>query len=454
MPRRRVTFRSGRDRAVILAIALALFLGVYLVLSLELSSPMWARLEAILPGLAMTMLGIGVTVLVTTFSFVFVALSLVSVQFSPRVVRQFWHNDGFRLFFLWAFIGIFSFLFVTLLFPVPGLQLLALFLSTYAVFALFPAFLSYLADNLNAASIAESIADRTLLEIAREHVPIKPAIAPKVGTVVAESSGFLENIDVERLLAVMPDLNARGVGTNLRVANYLGSFVEAGSMLTVTDPPVEITPALEREIIGSFALRKFRSMDQDVEYGVRQLVDIAIKAISPAVNDPTTCVNCIRYLGVIIKDLIARDLRSQRSRRVEEQGLILKEPSFEQFLDDAFDQIYFFGRHDPVIVRTLIGALTEIVSAASDAARAETVCREIEEMELLSLMIERDDHIFPLIESRNFVRRTLVKFYGAASERFTALGAPAQAADCDRLAAAIENSMERIRIVEEERLER
>ena len=199
-------------------------------------------------------------------------------------------------------------------------------------------------------------------------------------------------------------------------------------MITI-EPPVAIDTELENLIRKSFSIQKFRSFDQDVEYGIRQLVDIAIKAISPAVNDPTTCVNCIHYLGVIIKELTTRDLTSRTARELAKHRITVKEPSFEQFVDDAFDQIYHFGRRDHVIVRTLIGVLAEITGSVSDAERLKTLAREVSEMELSALCDPQGETEFGTAEQRNYVRKSLVIFYRTAAKRADALGHPDLAAE-------------------------
>lgn len=434
---KRRTVRADRDHAALLVSVLIGFLALYLLLLVVLGRPTWQVLEQMLPSLGIAMIGVGITVLVTTFSFVFVALSLVSVQFSPRVVRHFWHGDKFRRVFLWSFIGIFGFLFAVQFVGVVQLQLLAVMLSAYGVFVLFPAFLSYLADNINAASITHNIANRTLEEIERDLPRIEEVTAPPPSTVCSETSGFLAAIDTDRLLAVFSNVRRDHPEAVLRVSNYLGSFVEVGSPLAVIEPETPLPAAIKSEIKGCFALHKFRSIDQDIEYGVRQLVDIGVKAISPAVNDPTTCVNCIHYLGVIIKELAGRDLRSRKSATLEGHGIFVKEPSFEQYIDDAFDQIYQFGRRDHVIVRTLLSVLTEILSAAADAGRAAVVAKEVGDMELQGLYEADQASAFPLVEYRDYVRKALRRFYVTAADKFDRLGDQDAAAEHRRRAEAV-----------------
>jgi len=387
---------------------------------------------------------IGVTILVTTFSFVFVALSLVSVQFSPRIVRHFWHRDRFRAIFLWSSISVCGFCFFVQFFEFPVLHALGLFLGAYQTFVLFPTFLGYLADNINAASITKNIADRTVLEIDGVYSPLLESVADESfeGQIVSNKSGFLEKIDPDRLIAAKAALDREFAGREVRVSNYLGSFVEVGSPLVTIEPPSNIVDATAELFRNSFSIQKFRSFDQDVEYGIRQLVDIGIKAISPAVNDPTTCVNCIHYLGVIIKELASRDLVSQTAKRLASFGIVTKEPTFEQYVDDAFDQIYHFGKRDHVIVRTLISVLTDIALATTDSDRLCVLTHEIDEMELTCLLDTKKVQTFETAEHRNYVRKSLAAFYRSVSCQFAKANNKELANDAEKLSVAYSDSME------------
>lgn len=442
--RRPRPIRTDRQRAAGLLSVLALFVAGFAAIVWFLGAEGIKDLAPTLSGLLMAMLGVGITVLVTTFSFVFVALSLVSVQFSPRVVRHFWHADRFRAIFLWTFIAIFGFCFVGIFVASPMLHLAALTLSAYAVFVMFPVFLGYLADNLNAASVTHNIANLTLSEIARDYGPLDFSVQETETdclTIFSEKCGFMERVDTERLTAVFSNVRARSPEATIRTTNYLGSFVEVGSPLARIEPRVDINSRTESEIRNCFSLHKFRSIDQDIEYGIRQLADIGIKAISPAINDPTTCVNCIHYLGVIIKDLAGRESRSIKSLKLEKHGILIKEPSFEQYIDDAFDQIYQFGRKDHVIVKSIVSVLAEIMSSVGDPERAAVVVREIEEMELTALYTEHAQPMFPLIENRNYVRNALARFYRVAGEKFEAFDMSDKAAGCRRSAESINGSL-------------
>ena len=219
-------------------------------------------------------------------------------------------------------------------------------------------------------------------------------------------------------------------------------FVEVGSTLAVLDPARPLTDDENDAVTQCFSLHKFRSYDKDIEYGIRQLVDIGVKAISPAINDPTTCVNCIHHLGVIIKEIGIRDDSSELYKKLKTDGIFLKEPSFEQYLDDAFDQIYQWGRRDHVIVRTIIGALTEVVSALPTVERVKIILKEVDEMELGWLLESGASNEFALAEHRNYARKSLMHFYAKAGDRLESLGSPDLAVTVRQTTLKFESSIE------------
>lgn len=431
------------NRAFFLLLILAVFLGFYFLVVFGIAEDDRSRIYFAIPGTLNALVGIGVTVLVTTFSFVFVALSLVSVQFSPRVVRQFWHSDPFRRFFLWVYIGVFAVCFLIQFFNAPRLQLLAVVLGFYLIFVLFPVFLTYLANNLNASTIIQVIARRTLIEIVDQYEPVAASIREDDSDrVLSNRSGYLERIDVGRLAAEFAIIRKKHPDATLRVSNYLGSFIEVSSTLALITPSVGLDRRSESALRQCFHMGRFRSIDQDIGYGIRQLVDIAIKAISPAVNDPTTCINCLHYLGVIIKSLALRDSRSITAKRLERDRILIREPKFERFVDDAFDQIYQWGRKDMVVVRAMLNTLSDIISVIIDVEKCEVIAKEVDEMELGYLWDTAIESPIALIEHRNQLRRSVQRFCRTAAEQFAKCGRPdrelALRNTADRVAASME----------------
>ncbi|MFV7236151.1 DUF2254 family protein [Flavobacterium sp. ZB4R12] len=129
----------------------------------------------------------------------------------------------------------------------------------------------------------------------------------------------------------------------------------------------------------------FRSHTQDVNFGVRKLVDIAIKTISPAVNDPTTCLNCIDQIGEIAKELAIREFPSTDSRTLEAKKIQVNEFNFEEFIDFCFDQIFQWGKEDPTVVKRIIRAISAILPLVVNPFNLKILIQEVEEMDLLEI---------------------------------------------------------------------
>ncbi len=407
----------SQNRFAWLFLAFMVCLSAWLFLAFGLDTKTAEKLFSMLPSALNTIVGIGVSVLITTFSFVFVALSLVSMQFSPRIIRHFWQGDNFRRFFLWSFIFTFGFCFIVQFFDSPKLHLFALTLGFYLIFIVFPIFLGYLAENINSATITRHIAKVTVAEIKQTYQTLPIIAESETSIIKSKGKGFLDNIDSERLIEIFSRLRKEHSEVSMQIPNYIGSFIEEMSALAIITPNIKIDKKTAHEISNCFRFNKFRSIDQDVEYGIRQLVDIGIKAISPAVNDPTTCVNCLSYLGIIIKNLAISEDKSLKAKELEQHNIFLREPNFEKFVDDAFNQIYQWGKSDYVIVKTIIRILTDIISIVPNEKRFYSILHEINEMEL-SYLYESDKNApINLKEHCKYVRKYLKDFYLTAIDQ-------------------------------------
>ncbi len=118
-------------------------------------------------------------------------------------------------------------------------------------------------------------------------------------------------------------------------------------------------------------------MQQDLEFGLRQIVDIGLKAISPAINDPSTAATCIDHLGHLLAHLATRQSPAALLERPSLGGgparVIMRRHSFQRALDLAFNQLRQYGRTDMAVSIRMLRALEEIASATSAAERLARV---------------------------------------------------------------------------------
>jgi uncharacterized membrane protein len=125
-----------------------------------------------------------------------------------------------------------------------------------------------------------------------------------------------------------------------------------------------------------------RDVAQDVGFGIRQLADVAVRALSPGVNDPTTAVTCIGYLRNALEDLGKRRL-PDRLRRMGEDGLLVyaEAREFDELLREAFAEIGRFGRADARVTVAVLDALAGVAVAARRAGALDraAAARELAE---------------------------------------------------------------------------
>ena len=143
----------------------------------------------------------------------------------------------------------------------------------------------------------------------------------------------------------------------------------------------------ERELMKGIHLETERTFTQDPKYPIRLLVDIAIRALSPAINDPTTAVQTIDQIEDLLRRLGRRELDSGYARDVNgDIRLILQMPTWEDYLILAFDEIRQFGATSVQVMRRLRSALIGIGNSLTSKERIDAVDRHLQH---LDLMIDR-----------------------------------------------------------------
>lgn len=251
------------------------------------------------------------TVLGVAFSLTLVTLQLAAAQYTPRLVGRLL-DDGVTKLVLGSYLGTVAYLLLVLRSVhgagegtspfVPRLSILLALVLVLACLGLVAYFIHHLGTSIQPANVGARVVAQTLRGIARlqrgagEPVrgerPVPPGGAVRIAVV---DHGYLQLVDVERIAAALP----RGV-THARVE------VSAGDYLLPQTPVLSLWPCRalsEKEEAGlreAFALGPQRTEDQDVLYGVRQLADIGLKALSPGINDETTAVTVVNQLGTVM----------------------------------------------------------------------------------------------------------------------------------------------------------
>jgi len=330
--------------------------------------------QVILGGIAASIM----TVVSIVFAILLMTLTLASMQFSPRIIVSF-SRDRVTQWTLGIFLGTFSYCMAALpaahsvpqpfapVVTVLGAMLLALACVGWLLF-----FIHHISRAISVNHIVDRIASETEVmidEVMRwPHRPGRPdGDDPRRGypwetTLTSQVSGYIRFLDTRRLVAVAKTYHVR-----VDVLRRVGHFVPAGVPLMKLSKGDRIPPEGSEELRGAFDLGPTRTLQQDVEFGVLQIVDIALKAISPAVNDPTTAIGSVDQLSRILIRFSSRD--TPESILYDPPGVFrVHVPwiGFERLLDSAFEQIRLYSRSDVAVSLRLLRALTDIAVTTPD----------------------------------------------------------------------------------------
>jgi uncharacterized membrane protein len=175
-------------------------------------------------------------------------------------------------------------------------------------------------------------------------------------------SGYIRYIDVKRLT----DL-AKAYHIKIRVLRRVGQFVPESVPLLMISKAEKAASEQVAALRAAFDFGPSRTLQQDVEYGVLQIVDIALKAISPAVNDPSTAINCVDQLSRVLIRVASRE--PPESRMYDPPGVLrvfIPWLGFDRLLDSAFEQIRMYSKSDVAVSLRILRALSDIAGTTKD----------------------------------------------------------------------------------------
>ncbi|MDY7219078.1 DUF2254 domain-containing protein [Denitrificimonas sp. JX-1] len=327
-----------------------------------------------------TLAGSMMTVLSITFSMTLLALSLASGQYSSRVLRNFMRNNTTQL-TLGIFAGIFTYCLIVLR-TVRGGEGIEEFVPSVAVFTAFVMslggigiliyFIHHIASSIQASNIIATVAEETNASIDRvlprqtDEVPehntvandqLAPLDEREWYEVVASKSGYIQSVDIGTLLRLAQDYKAL-----VRMEHGVGSFVVKGAplvSLALTDGPPKDA---ERSLNAAFSVGRYRVLELDPAFGIRQIVDIALKALSPGINDTSTGIICVDYLSAIMARLAGRQFPPVHHYQDDTLRVIAIAPSFESLLLEAFEQIRGSAEDNIAILLRMLNAIAAIAS--------------------------------------------------------------------------------------------
>ncbi len=320
------------------------------------------------------------TVVGVVFSITIVALQLASAQYSPRLLRNFMRDRASQM-TLGSLIGTFVYSLLVLRVVrtaddtreefVPFAAVTGAVVLAIVAVALLVYFVHHIATRMQVSHITAVVAEETLEKIDRQasaHDAVRdepPAQPPDGGRLVyALRSGYLQYVQVDALRDLA---EAEDVVVALETAP--GGWVQKHAPLFRVCGAAE-SHDLSDKLHAHVSVGDDRVVYQDPEFGIQQLVDIAVKALSPGIKYPTTARNVLHRLVDILVAAGRAQLAPQR--HLGSDGVLRLQtvrPEFEDLVPTAFEEIHHFGHDIPSVARTLAQSLDTIEAAVDDPHR-------------------------------------------------------------------------------------
>jgi uncharacterized membrane protein len=317
-----------------------------------------------------------ITVTGVVFSVTIVALQLASSQYTPRLLRNF-VADRVNQLVLGVFIGTFTYALLVLGVIqhtgrghqpfVPQLAVLVAVILVLVSIGFLIYFINHAVASMRISIILDRVTKQTLEQIASNSAYQGEKLHPydlvpppwnmeQAAPVMAANAGYLTAVDARVLFQLGQEHQL-----TIRMECDVGQFLLPGQMLVTVVPAERLDDHTADIIQRAFVLGAERTPEQDIEFGIIEIADIAIKALSAAINDPTTAMHCIDRLSQILLALAQAnpppDLRSADGQAY----FIGRHLPFERAVGLAFDQIQHYGASSPTIVNKLLAVLCHLI---------------------------------------------------------------------------------------------
>lgn len=339
-----------------------------------------------------------ITIAGVVFSLTLVALSLASSQFGSRLLRNFM-RDTMTQVVLGTFVATFLYCLLVLrtirraeeLLFVPHLSVTLGVVLAMANMAVLIYFIHHVAVSIQADEIVSRVGaelvdgidrmfpEQTSRGAARAAADPADAGFPaqfdqEARPIPGDSDGYVQIVDTNALV-----LLARRENVVLRMERRPGHYVVRGAPLVMAWPPDRVTDRLAARVNSAFVFGNQRTAAEDVEFAVQELVEIAVRALSPGINDPFTAIVCVDRLGSALCHLARRDMPSPY--RLDEEGTlrVIASPStFAGIVDGALNQIRQSARNSAAVTVRLLEVIAVVGTATEDPERRRVLRRHAE----------------------------------------------------------------------------
>jgi len=352
-------------------------------------------------GILSTIAGSMITVAGTAFSITIVALTLASTQFGPRLLRNFMKDTGNQV-VLGLFLATFVYCILVLrtvgstgneMF-VPNISVTVAITAAIVNVGVLIYFIHHVSTSIQADHIITGVYEELIEGIehlfpeamgnedvaqqdAEETWQAEQGKYTEEMEITAVTSGYIQAIDSEGIIAL-----AREQDLLFAIARWPGEFVVRNGVLARLKSHGRVDAGIREKAADLFILGTHRTPEQDVEYAIHQLVEVAVRALSPGINDPQTANLCIDRLCSVLCALCSRQLPAPC--RYDDEGTlraVTKTMTFADVLNAAFDQIRQYGRSSVAVTLHLLESLRQLAEYTEDAAHRSAIRRQADMIE-------------------------------------------------------------------------
>ena len=335
-----------------------------------------------------------------TFSITIAALSLASGQFGPRILHNFMRDTGNQV-VLGTFIATFIYCLLVLRTVrggesvgryVPHLSVTVGVVLGLASLGVLIYFIHHVSMSIQAPNVVAAVAHDLHSHI--EHVfpervggepgpgreaevqaALPAGFEERAAPVASGHDAYLQAIDQERLMRVAVEHDLL-----LRVETRPGAFVLRGGRLLSVWPPERCDDRVGKRLHAAFIFGAQRTHTQDVEFAVDQLVEIAVRALSPGINDPFTAMNCLDRLGAALCHFAGREAPSPL--RLDDGGklrvVVESRVTFAGMVDASFNQIRQYGRSSASVTVRILETIARVMPCAPGEEERAALLRQAE----------------------------------------------------------------------------
>jgi uncharacterized membrane protein len=383
-----------------IVVAVALFAGTYALDraaydgSLHLPSFVISGTPDAARQILTTIAAAVITVVTLVFSITIVTLTLASTQFGPRMLRNF-IRDRITQFTLGSFVATFVYAILTLVSIgsgshgefVPHVSITLTMALVVVDVGVLVVFIDHIAKLIQLPQVIASIAG-DLSQAIETDVAAPSANAAKAGPSLSEmlvrleedsgvvrapSSGYLQYVSISTLIDISTRSNAV-----IRLLHRPGHFVTEGQPLANVWPATAAS-GVARALGGAHATGPHRTLTQDLSFAVDQLVEIAIRALSAAVNDTFTAIACIDWLGDGLSQIADRWRPVAVHRDAAGRVRVITVPvSFRRLVERSHDKIRQASRGMPAVMIRQLDGLATVMAHTNTAEQRELLLEQAE----------------------------------------------------------------------------